>query len=38
MKRWLLWVPVLAFVALIAVLASGLFRPADRAVRFAAHG
>ncbi len=38
MKRWLLWVPVLAFVALIAVLASGLFRPADRAVRSAMIG
>ena len=38
MKRWLLWVPVLAFVALIAVLASGLFRPADRTVRSAMIG
>ncbi|HEV2043321.1 MAG TPA: redoxin family protein [Sphingomicrobium sp.] len=38
MKRWLLWVPVLAFVALIAVLSSGLFHPADRTVRSAMIG
>ena len=38
MKRWLLWAPVLAFVALIAVLSSGLFRPADRTVRSAMIG
>lgn len=38
MNRWLLWVPVLAFVALIAILAGGLFRPADRAVRSAMIG
>ncbi len=38
MKRWLLWVPVLAFGALIAVLASGLFRPTDRTVRSAMIG
>ena len=38
MKRWLLWVPVLAFVALIGVLASGLLRPADRTVRSAMIG
>ncbi|MCY7271313.1 MAG: redoxin family protein [Sphingomonas bacterium] len=38
MKRLLLWVPVVAFVAVIAVLASGLFTPADRAVRSAMIG
>ena len=38
MKRPLLWVPALLFVALIAVLASGLFRPADRTVRSAMVG
>ena len=38
MKRWLLWVPVLAFIALIAVLSSGLFRPSDRTVRSAMIG
>ena len=31
-KRPILWVPVLAFVALVALLAGGLYRPADRAV------
>lgn len=38
MKNWLWWVPVLAFVALITVLASGLLRPADRTVRSAMVG
>ena len=38
MKQWLVWVPVLAFVALIVVLASGLFLPADRTVRSAMIG
>jgi cytochrome c biogenesis protein CcmG/thiol:disulfide interchange protein DsbE len=38
MKRWLLWAPLLAFVALFAVVASGLFRPADRVVRSALIG
>jgi len=38
MKKWLLWVPALDFIALIAVLASGLIRPADRAVRSAMIG
>ena len=38
MKRALLWVPVAAFIALFAVLASGLFRPADRTVRSAMIG
>ena len=36
--RALLWLPVLAFFALIAVLASGLLRPADRTVRSAMIG
>ena len=36
--RTLLWLPVLAFVALIAVLASGLLRPADQSVRSAMIG
>ena len=38
MKRPLLWVPVLAFFALIAVLASELLSPADRTVRSAMIG
>ena len=38
MKRPLLWVPILLFIALIAVLASGLLRPADRTVRSAMVG
>lgn len=38
MKNWLWWVPVLAFVALITVLASGLLRPTDRIVRSAMVG
>ncbi len=38
MKRWLLWVPVLTFVALIALLVGGLLRPADRSVRSAMIG
>lgn len=38
MKGWLLWVPVLALVALITVLASGLLSPADRTVRSAMVG
>jgi len=38
MNRPLLWVPVLAFFALIAVLASGLLSPADRTVRSAMIG
>jgi cytochrome c biogenesis protein CcmG/thiol:disulfide interchange protein DsbE len=32
-KRWLLWVPLALFMALFAVVATGLFRPADRTVR-----
>lgn len=38
MKRPLLWVPLLAFVALLAVVAAGLIRPADRTVRSALVG
>lgn len=36
--RALLWLPVVAFVVLVAVLASGLLRPADQAVRSAMIG
>ena len=38
MKRALLWMPFLAFTALIAVVASGLYQPADRTVRSAMVG
>ena len=38
MRRALLWIPILAFIALAALLASGLFRPADRTVRSAMIG
>lgn len=38
MKRPLLWLPLLAFAAVLAVVASGLFRPADRTVRSALVG
>ncbi len=38
MKRPLLWLPVVAFIALAALLASGLFAPADRTVRSAMIG
>lgn len=38
MKRWLLWAPLLAFAGLLAVVASGLFSPADRTVRSALIG
>jgi cytochrome c biogenesis protein CcmG/thiol:disulfide interchange protein DsbE len=38
MMRWLLWVPLAAFALLFAVVASGLFRPADRTVRSALIG
>lgn len=38
MKRILLFLPILAFIALAAVLASGLFKPADRTVRSAMIG
>lgn len=38
MKRALLWLPLVAFVALIAVIAGGLYQPADRTVRSAMVG
>ena len=38
MRRWLLWAPLLAFAGLLAVVASGLFSPADRTVRSALIG
>lgn len=38
MKRALLWLPLVAFVALIAVIAGGLYKPADRTVRSAMIG
>jgi cytochrome c biogenesis protein CcmG/thiol:disulfide interchange protein DsbE len=38
MKRALLFLPVVAFLILAAVLASGLFKPADRTVRSALIG
>ena len=38
MRRALLWFPILAFIGLAALLASGLFKPADRTVRSAMIG
>ena len=38
MKRALLWLPIVAFLVLAAVLASGLFKPAERTVRSAMIG
>lgn len=38
MRRWLVWVPLAGFAALLAVVASGLFAPADRTVRSALIG
>jgi cytochrome c biogenesis protein CcmG/thiol:disulfide interchange protein DsbE len=38
LKRPLLWLPLLAFAGLLAVVAGGLFRPADRTVRSALIG
>ena len=38
MKRPMLWLPLLAFAALLLVIAAGLFRPADRTVRSAMIG
>ena len=38
MKRGVLWLPLVAFVALIAVIAGGLYKPADRTVRSAMIG
>ncbi|MES2754567.1 MAG: redoxin family protein [Pseudomonadota bacterium] len=38
MRRPLLWLPLLAFAALLGVIALGLYRPADRTVRSALVG
>lgn len=38
MRRWLIWTPLAAFVLLFAVVAGGLFKPADRVVRSALVG
>lgn len=38
MKRALLWMPLVAFAGLLAVIASGLYQPADRTVRSAMVG
>lgn len=38
MKRWLLWLPLCAFGVVIAVIAWGLYQPADRTVRSAMVG
>lgn len=38
MRRWLLWLPLIGFALLFAIVASGLFRPADPAVRSAMVG
>lgn len=38
MRRWLLWAPLCTFAAIVAVIAWGLYRPADRAVHSAMVG
>lgn len=38
MRRWLVWAPLCAFVLVAAVVAWGLWRPADRTVRSAMVG
>lgn len=38
MKRWTLWLPLIMFAALLALVATGLFKPADRTVRSAMIG
>ncbi len=38
MKRWLLWLPLCAFGVVVAVIAWGLWQPADRTVRSALVG
>ncbi|WP_294196353.1 DsbE family thiol:disulfide interchange protein [uncultured Sphingomonas sp.] len=38
MKRWLVWLPLCAFGAIVAVIAWGLWQPADRTVRSALVG
>ena len=32
MKKWLLWLPLIGFISLVAIVASGLFRPGDNLV------
>lgn len=38
MRRWLIWLPLAAFAAFFAVLASGLYKPADRTIHSAMVG
>lgn len=38
MRRWLIWTPLVLFALLFAVVAGGLFKPADRVVRSALVG
>ncbi|GAA0673801.1 cytochrome c biogenesis protein CcmG/thiol:disulfide interchange protein DsbE [Sphingomonas insulae] len=38
MRRWLIWTPFVAFALLFAIVAGGLFKPADRVVRSALVG
>jgi len=38
MRRWLLWVPLVAFLVIAVVVGVGLLRPADRTVRSAMVG
>ncbi len=38
MRRWLIWLPLGLFAVFFAVLANGLFRPADRTIRSAMVG
>lgn len=38
MRRWLVWLPLVAFAVLLVVVAGGLFKPADRTVRSALVG
>ena len=38
MRRWLIWAPLMLFALLFAIVASGLFKPADRVVRSAMVG
>ena len=38
MRRWLIWTPFALFALLFAIVASGLFKPADRVVRSALVG
>lgn len=38
MRRWILWVPLIAFAGLLLVIAKGLYQPAGREVRSAMVG